>query len=54
MQRNAHWLSKFGSPLTPNGAHTDPNTPRDEKGDPFSPVTPLLLQGIGNGTTSAP
>ena len=38
MQRNARRLPKFGSPLTPNGAHTGPNTPRDDEDDPFSPT----------------
>jgi len=38
MQRNARRLPKFGSPLTPNGAHTGPNTPRDDEDDPFSPA----------------
>jgi hypothetical protein len=38
MQRNARRLPKFGSPLTPNGAHTSPNTPRDDEDDPFSPA----------------
>jgi hypothetical protein len=38
MQRNARRLPKFGSPLTPNGAHTGPHTPRDDEDDPFSPT----------------
>ena len=38
MQRNARRLPKFGSPLTPNGAHTGPHTPRDDEDDPFSPA----------------
>ena len=38
MQRNARRLPRFGSPLTPNGAHTGPNTPHDDEDDPFSPA----------------